>query len=170
MSRAKGVKPFLADCESNMIADIIVGFSLLDDALCIYALGHPNPNKVQSEMIEKIKKDPISVGMGDKIQFFVDNFPNLPMPEGGNKLMNLKGSLVEMKNIRNEIAHSSRFFFGSKFYVDVLYGKKRYDREQKPVQELHKKFMLNLSKFSELLTIIYSDWEYKNQFLYGYNK
>jgi predicted transcriptional regulator with HTH domain len=62
--------------ESSMIAEIIVSFSLLDEALCAFLLGYPSKNSYLEEITTGIKKDPSNVGIRKKIGLVVDLFPN----------------------------------------------------------------------------------------------
>ncbi len=161
MSNAVGA--LLTAKESSMIAEIVVSFSLLDEALCIFLLECPSKNSYLKKVTTEIKKDPSNVGIGKKIDLVVDLFPNNSTP----CFKNIKSDLVKMRDIRNTVAHNSRFFFGEKYYPANFPLTKKYYKGEEPIDILYKEYEKCFKNISEFLKIIYSDWEYKKSFLYG---
>lgn len=98
--------------ESSMIIEIIVSFSLLDEALCAFLLECHSKSSYLEEITTEVKKDPSNVGIKKKIDLAVDLFQNNSTP----CFKNIKSDLVKMRDIRNTVAHNSRFFFLEKKY------------------------------------------------------
>lgn len=152
--------------DAERIADIIITFSVVDDALCEYILDYPEPDKSCIEKQQKLFIDRSNIGIGDKIDFLITHFPNLPCPNG-KVVKNLKSDLVLMQKIRNEIAHNRRFQI--KDGNLRLFAKPDFRTiETKPLSKLSLEFNKAFENCNSLFEAIYAyGWDYRNTFLYG---
>ena len=152
--------------DAERVADIIITFSIVDDALCEYIFSFPKPDKKCIEMQQQLAQDRSNIGIGNKINFLITHFPNLP-DQSGRVMKNLKSDLVVMKRIRNEVAHSRRF--SAENGVLQLFDKPDFRHiETKPLSELSLEFSKAFERCASLFKAIYAyDWDYRNAYLYG---
>lgn len=152
--------------DAERVADIIITFSIVDDALCEYILNFPRPDKICAEMQLKLAQDRPNIGIGDKIDFLVAHFPNLPDPDG-KVMKNLKSDLAIMKRIRNEIAHNRRFSMEDG--ILQVFDKSDFRHiKTRPLSKLSLEFDKAFKKCNSLFKAIYAySWDYRNAYLYG---
>lgn len=156
--------------EAMEIATIIIMYSVIDDALCNFIIDCPLDDGEVKEAILKIKDNRSNVGIGDKINIVTKIFPNNPI--GGKKCINLKGSLIEIKNIRVKIAHGSRYYLGDEYRKNMnrLFGSlpgKIYQKGEELISVLYKNFERNFNNIRPLVEGSLNDWDYRDEYLYG---
>lgn len=154
--------------DSKRIADILVSYSILDDMLCGYILEYNKltNDKYFTEEAAKIKDDKSNLGMGDKMKCFCEVFPNMVDPDG-KTIKNPKGKLYSLKAIRRQIAHDRRFSLRNGILIP---GCEKNPVKTPPLKQLHKEFETNFRAFSSVFKAFYSDWDYREYFLYGIKK
>ena len=114
--------------DTELIADIIVSFSILDDMLCEYILEYNKLSNDEffSKEAEKIKTDRTSLGIKDKINCLTQIFPN-NQDRNGCKINELKSKLCNIKKYRVQILYKQNFDALSPifevFYSDWEYRK-----------------------------------------------
>ena len=151
---------------AKRIADIIISYSIVDDFLCGFILEY---NKLTSEKAfvneaAKIKIDRASLGMGDKIECFCKVFPNYPSPEDGQEIKAIKSKLCNLKEYRKQVAHDRRFSLKDK---KMLPGMKCPKKSMKSLAKIHQLYEKDFKAISSALKAYYSDWDYREYYLYG---
>lgn len=149
--------------DTELIADIIVSFSTLDDMLCEYILEYNKLSNDEffSKEAEKIKADRASLGIKDKINCLVQVFPNYP-DQNNNTIKNLKSNLCNIKEYRAQIAHDRRFSLKN----GVFLKNEKYSKKQPPLHKIHQLYKQNFDALLPIFEAFYSDWEYREYFLY----
>lgn len=150
--------------DTELIADIIVSFSILDDMLCEYILEYNKLSNDEffSKEAEKIKTDRASLGIKDKINCLTQIFPN-NQDRNGYKINELKSKLCNIKKYRVQIAHNRRFSLRNGIFSED----KKYNKEQLPLCKIHQLYKQNFDALSPIFEVFYSDWEYREYFLYN---
>ncbi len=150
--------------DAELIADIIVSFSILDDMLCEYILEYNklSDGKFFSEETKKIKTNRASLGIKDKINCFVQIFPN-HQDQNGHKIDELESKLCNINNYRVQIAHNRRFSLKNGIFSED----KKYNKKQLPLYKIHQLYKQNFDALSPIFEIFYSNWEYREYFLYN---
>lgn len=153
-------------CNAKKIADIIVAYSIIDDMLCGYITEYNKLTRGEAfpEEAQKIKVDRASVGMGRKIECLCEIYPNHPSPEDGATIKGLKSKLCLMKDIRRQVAHDRRFSLKDSKIVPGLY--KNPKKSSSSLHNIHKQFEKNFEAISPILKAYYSDWDYRQYYLY----
>ncbi|MBP3899272.1 hypothetical protein J6D24_00475 [Candidatus Saccharibacteria bacterium] len=154
--------------DAKRIADIMVSYSILDDMLCGYIQEYNKltGGKAFVNEVKKLSTGKASLGMGDKIDCFCKIFPNLEDMDG-KIIKNVKGRLVELKTARKRVAHDRRFSFKNGL---VIPGQNIKSQKTPPLNHLYKAYEDNFKAFDSVFKAFYSDWDYREQFLYGIQK
>ena len=153
--------------DANRIADIIVSFSIIDDMLCGFIIEYNKKTggKKFANEANQLKTDKSIIGIGKKINCFLEVFPNHPAPDGNN-IKEIKSILCNLRNFRVAVAHERRF--STKNGV-LSFDHKQYSRAKPPLSKIHELYVRNFRKLDAVLNVYYSDWEFRDYYLYDIN-
>ncbi len=151
----------ISDVDAKYISDVIVSFSIIDNFLTNYILEYNKltNGKAFAEETDKINEKRLR--MKEKIQCFCDIFPNY-LTQDGVKIADVKSNLSKMNYFRKEIAHNRRFSFENGTSIP-----EKYQKNEEPLSKIHEQFEKNFKTFKPVLDAFYSDWEYREYYLFN---